>query len=80
MVRIGHINIVDDEIETISWEAGTLTVQLRWSMREVPLLLELPEVVLVSWADDDDAAGVPVRIESWEHRQGKLRLRVLLSE
>ncbi len=61
--------------------AHRLTLRLRWHFEELPVLLDLPEEVLVSWrAGDDPKAGVPMRVRGWRFEAGRVRLSLLLSD
>lgn len=77
---LGDLRIAGEEIERIAWKAGELTLEVRWALAEVPVLLDLPREPLLRWHVDDPGAGIPVELRRWRFRSDQvLRLVVVLS-
>lgn len=71
MLRLGTVRLAHDEIRWIRWSVTDITLGLRWSWDELPVLLDMTEPVLFSWQTVDDAkAGFQVRL-----RQGRSHCR-----
>lgn len=76
----GDLWIAGEEIERIAWKAGELTLNVRWTLEEVPVLLDLPHELMLRWHEDDPAAGIPAELRRWRFRANRgLRLVVALS-
>lgn len=69
MLALGDIWIEADEVLRIGLRGVRLFLVLAWPLEEVPVLVGLPEEVLLRWHEGEDpTAGLPVRPVAWTYR------------
>lgn len=79
-MNLGELWIASEEIERIAWEDGELTLELRWSLEEVPVLLGLEGPTLLRWHEDDREAGIPVQLKRWKLADGLIEVLLGLAD
>lgn len=75
MLQLGDVLIRGEEVVSVAWRGGRLQLMLRWELEELPVLLDLPPEVRLSWhGKDDPEAGIVTRLTDWSFAQGLLQL------
>lgn len=75
MLRLGDVLIREEEVVSVAWRGDRLRLVLRWELDDVPVLLDLPpEMRLSWWAGEDPEAGILVKLDGWRFSGARLNL------